>query len=193
MNKIRILLYITIIVSCLLIALVFSTNQETVTDQIRSKFGVKKDENVILLTAENERYIQLLLTLSDDEIDKITAYNKPRDKLLVICSQNGYDRLGIKSNRIRFESHPLSKEVENLPELFTMIAEKPPLNEKIRRNAPLINPLRENKSGEEKNLSNPFLAKIKQNEKDRLRLIQVLTFAFAKHQDLCYTAMHETK
>lgn len=183
MNKIRILLYISTIVFCVLIAIMFGTTQETALDQLRSKLSVKKDENVILLSTENERYIPLLLALSDDEIDKITAYNKSRDKILVICSQEGYDRLGNKSARLRIQSHPFSKEMKSLPELFTMIAE----------NAPLMNPLNGNKTGEGKNLTNPFLVKIKQNEKDRLRLVQALTFAFAKHQDMCYTPVHETK
>lgn len=179
MMKFRILLYICVIVSCGLIAIVFGTMQETAADQVRAKFGVKSDENVVLL--DNDRYIQLFLALSDEEIDRITAHNK-RDKLLVICSKDGYDRSGIKSNRIRLQSHTLAKEVEGLPELFAVISEKSALNEKLRKATPMI-------SGEEKNL----LVKIKQNESDRLRLVQVLTFAFAKHQDMCYTAHHETK
>jgi hypothetical protein len=180
MINFRILLYISVVVSCVLIAIVFGTNQETVTDQIRSKFDVKSDENVILLTTENERYTKLLLALSDEEIDKITANSKTRDKILVICSKAGHDRLGIKSSRIRVQSHSLPDDIIELPELFARISENTPLNEKIRRSTPLMPLLN---SGEEKNLASPFLSSVRQNEKDRLRLVQVLTFAFAKHQD----------
>lgn len=184
MIKFRILLYISVVVSCVLIAIVFGTNQETVIDQIRSKFDVKSNENVILLTTENDRYAKLLLSLSDEEIDKITANNKTRDQILVICSKDGYDCLGIKSRRIRIQSHSLPDDVIELPELFTMISENTPLNEKIKRSTPMIKLLNDHKNGEEKNLASPFLSNIRQNEKDRLRLVQVLTFAFAKHQDL---------
>lgn len=184
MINFRILLYISVVVSCVLIAIVFGTNQETVTDQIRTKFDVRSDENVILLTTENEHYAKLLLALSDEEIDKITANSKSRDKILVICSKTGYDHLGIKSRRIRLQSHSLPDDVIELPELFTMISENTPLNEKIRRSTPMLKLLNDPKSGEEKNLASPFLSNVRQNEKDRLRLVQVLTFAFAKHQDL---------
>lgn len=182
MINFRILLYISVVVSCVLIAIVFGTNQETVADQIRSKFDVKSDENVILLSTENEHYAKLLLALNDEEIDRITANSKTRDKILVICSKAGYDRLGIKSSRIRVQSHSLPNDVLELPELFTMISENTPLNEKIRRSAPMLKFLNDHNSGEEKNLTSPFLSSVRQNEKDRLRLVQVLTFAFAKHQ-----------
>lgn len=193
MINFRILLYIAAIASCMLIAIVFGTHQETAVNQIRSKFGVKSDENVILLTTDDDRYTKFLLTLGDEDIDKITASNRSRNKLLVICSEGAHDDFGIKSKRIRIQSHSISKEIEELPELFAVISERTSMSEKIRRSTPMINPLALPHRGEEKNLAGPYLSKIKQNEKDRLRLIQVLTFAFAKHQDLCYTAVHETK
>lgn len=187
MFKFRILLYISAIVSCMLIAILFGTNQETAADQLRSKFDVNADENVILLTTENAHYSSLLLDLSDEEIDKITAHNKNRDKLLVISSNAGQDRSGTKSRRIRIQGHSLSKDIENLPELFAVIADNTALNDKLKKLTPMIT------HGEERNLASPFLSKIRQNEKDRIRLVQVLTFAFAKHHDMCYIVAHETK
>lgn len=181
MIKLRIFLYLSVLVSCITIAIVFGTNSFSAVDQLRSNLNIKSDENVILLTAENDRYANLLLALSDEEIDKITACNKTRDKILVICSKAGYDHLGIKSHRIRLQSHSLPDDNIELPELFARLSENTPLNEKIRRSTPLMPFLNR---GEDKNLTSPYLSSIRQNEKDRLRLVQVLTFAFAKHQDL---------
>lgn len=160
----------------MLIGVVYGMHEETAVDRLRAKYDVKADEHVILLTSADRRYEKLLLALSDDEIDKIAGNGS---KLLVICSQ-GNDCV---RDRVRVKCHPISKEIEELPELFAEIADKTVLNEKIRRLTPL--------TCSEKNLSGPF--KIRQNEKDRIRLVQVLTFTFAKHHDMCYIVAHEKK
>lgn len=194
--------------------------EESIFNQQRKEYQIRLDENVILVmmggnTAQAAMtYAQLLLSMKEDEVERIVGLNNKRDKIRMIClcgdiSQkmnynlmvqlNNLNELESKRNK-RVIIHacpgtPRIAELVSLPELSAVIS-KPggsTVNEMIKKRVPMIYhisrvPLNweygNMKYGVRHGLGRSFVIDGNLEEKKRTELMQILTYVFALHRDI---------
>ena len=186
--------------------------------QLRLEYDVKSDEHLILVmmggnTAHAAQiYAQLLLGMTNKEIDRVTGDDLQRNKIHLIClcgdvkqkanhtlmtQLNGLNAVQ-PNNRVRIQGAPGTTKIAqlvSLPELCTVIS-KPggsSVNEMIKKKIPMIYhvsdpPLdweRGNMEyGEARGLGKCFYTSGKIDAKSRQRLVEALAHTFALHKKM---------
>lgn len=194
--------------------------EDSILDQLREEYQIHQDENVVLVmmggnTAQAATtYAKLLLSMSEDQIEKIVGPNNKRNKIRLIClcgdvTQKNNHRLMMQLNNLNESKNkrnehviilacpgtPRIAELVSLPELCTVIS-KPggsTVNEMIKKKVPMIYhvsriPLDWECGNMEYGLSHdlgrPFEINGNIGDKKRTDFVDVLAFVFTLHNDI---------
>lgn len=194
--------------------------EESVLDQLRKEYQIHRDENIVLVmmggnTAQAAMtYAKLLLSMKEDEIERIVGQNNKKNKIRMIClcgdvTQKMNHFLMIQLNSLNESKNkrnerviihacpgtPRIAELVSLPELCTVIS-KPggsTVNEMIKKQVPMIYHISRvpldwecgnMEYGVSRDLGRPFQINGKTEDKTRTDFVQVLTDTFTLHNDI---------
>ncbi len=194
--------------------------EESVLDQQRKEYQINRDENIVLVmmggnTAQAAMtYAKLLLSMKEDEIERIVGQNNKKNKIRMIClcgdvTQKINHSLMVQLNTLNKSKNkrnerviihacpgtPSIAELVSLPELCTVIS-KPggsTVNEMIKKQVPMIYHISRvpldwecgnMEYGVSRNLGRPFQINGKTGDKTRTDFVQVLAYVFTLHNDI---------
>ncbi len=198
----------------------FSQEAEaSILDKIRQEYAIEKDEHVILVmmggnTAHAAKiYAELLLGMSDQELDAITD---KKIRLLCLCGDvsqkasralmDELNQLNISKPSARVHIHACGAtsqiaEIVSLPELCTVIS-KPggsTVGEMIKKKVPMVYHISDvpldwergnMEYGESQNLGKRFKVSGKIDGNMRIELVGVLAHTFALHREIQANRRH---